>query len=96
MCAPGSATVPLKHTTATKEDRKDEKQRRHDHRFQLCQKCGNTWNREVNAACNIVVVARGLVDVDYRKKNENNIVKLFIERTLSVITLLNMSTFSTH
>ncbi|CAI6365379.1 unnamed protein product [Macrosiphum euphorbiae] len=46
------------------------RRRRHDHRFQFCPKCGITWNRDVNAARNIALVARRLVD--YRKLYPNN------------------------
>lgn len=37
-----------------------------DHRFQFCPKCGITWNRDVNTAHNIALVA--LEFVDYRTK----------------------------
>jgi len=59
-CSRCAEPMPPKHTW-DKDGR-----RRHNHRFQYCQKCEIHWNRDINVARNIVLVARGLVD--FRKK----------------------------
>lgn len=57
--------LPPKHK-GVKEGR-----RRHDHRFQFCPKCGITWNRDVNAARNMICVYKKLID--YRLLYDKNI-----------------------
>jgi hypothetical protein len=53
--------LPLKHEdTSPIASRDDKQRRRHDHGFQFCRKCGITWNRDVNVARNIALVALGL------------------------------------
>jgi hypothetical protein len=60
----GRMALPPKHKNTSPIASGDDK-RRHDHRFQFCRKCGITWNRDVNAARNIALVALGLVE--YRR-----------------------------
>jgi len=74
----GRMGMPPKHKEPIASPKSTEgidttRRRRHDHRFQFCQKCGITWNRDVNAARNIALVARRLVD--YRTLYPNDIVK---------------------
>lgn len=45
--------------------------RRHEHRFQVCPNCNVVWNRDVNAARNIIVAGLGLVNFHERKLSEN-------------------------
>lgn len=80
MCT-GRMAMPPKHKEKSTSQKNTEgnvdittRRRRHDHRFQFCPKCGITWNRDVNAARNIAMVARRLIDYRTLYSNNNNFV----------------------